>query len=317
LVLDKTTCDFGRVKPGSSHTAVFHLMNEGSGVLKIRDVLKCCGAVVRVEKNELTPGESGAITAEYRVPYGSGITTKRIVVVTNDPKNSQKDLTVTGEVVQTLTWNPTQFRLPVYAPEKCPEITIRNLDRTPFSITGFTASGKAIIARFDPNHKATEFTLKPVVDVAKLKALTTPVCSIIVDLDHPDYRTISVPFEVTQPLEIAPPQIVFFDAKAGELLASVVQVQDNQGDPNAGVPLGVDSMTAKFGGRVNLRSVSPKKAGCDLNLEIWPAMGKDNEAFSSDQLVVKLKDGRELTVPLRVFFQSPTVSSTAGQSSTK
>jgi hypothetical protein len=313
IVVEKTMYDLGQIKPGSINSATFHLTNAGVSVLRITDIKKCCGTTVEIEKMELRPGESTVLLARYNAPMISGDVSKRIELVTNDPASPTRELTITGRVIQTLTWTPSQFKLSVHGETvNCPEIVIKSLDGTAFSVKGFAATGHMITADFDPNQKATKFTLRPTVSTAKLRALTTASCSIAVDLDHPDYKTVTVPFEVIQPLQATPLQVFVFKAKVGEPVAKMVQVQDNEADPNTASQVAVASVTAKYGSRVEVRSVAPTNAGCNLNLEIWPARGKESEAFSSDQLVVKLKDGREVTVPLRVFFQSPTVSSTAG-----
>ncbi len=312
LVLDKTTFDFGKVKTGSTNTAVFRLSNSGDSPLDITDVQKCCGAIIKLDKSRLAPQENTVLTAEYRAMQGAGQLLKKIGIVTNDPMKPRVELTITGDIVATLAWAPVQFKIALNGDRtQCPDITIKSLDGKVFSIEGFAATGQAITARFDPNQKDTAFTLRPIVDLARLKALPTSTCSVLVNLDHPDYKTVSVPFEVVQPLQVTPLQLLVFNVKAGEPVAKVVQIQDSQMDPNTAASIAVESVVAQNGSRVELRGVTPRKAGCDLNLEIWPAKANENEAFSSDQLVVKLKDGRELTVPLRAFYQSPAVSSAA------
>ena len=38
LIIDKSICDFGNIKPNSTHTAVFNLTNAGKKTLVIEDV---------------------------------------------------------------------------------------------------------------------------------------------------------------------------------------------------------------------------------------------------------------------------------------
>ncbi len=316
LAVDRLAYDLGEIKPNTASIAVFHLTNDGGSPLQITDVKKCCGAVIKLEKKKLAPGETGVLTVEYRVAQGVGTIAKKIRIVSNDPTNPLTELTVTAEMVQTLAWTPARFSLSSHESNvKCPEISIKSLDGTVFSVKGVVATGQIITANFDPNQRAAQLTLKPEVDMAKLNASATSTGSLAISLDHPDYKTIKVPFDVVPPVQATPAQILVFDAREGDSIAKVVGVQDNQADPNIGSPVLIEAVTAMNGSRVELRTVTPKKAGCELNLVIWPAKGKGNEAFAKDQLVVKLKDGREVTVPLRVFFQSPTVSSTVAPSS--
>jgi hypothetical protein len=317
LVLDRTTYDFGHIKTGTNPMAVFRLTNEGTKAVRITGVKKCCGAVVKLEKNELLPGESGVLTAEFSIGQSTGLMERKIGVVTDAGGNTEIELTVKAEIMQTLSTTPSRLSIRAFSRLECPEITIKSLDGTAFAIRAFAASGGSLTAAFDPNRKATTFTLKPTVDMARIEALPSPHGSIAITLDHPDNKSVNLAFDVIRALDALPPQVVMFNAKNGESVSRVVQLRDNEADPNANTSPTIESVGAKNGSRVALRGVTPKKAGCDLNLEIWPAKSKDNEVFSSDQLVVKLKDGRELAVPLRVFFQSPTVSSTAGQGAAK
>jgi hypothetical protein len=304
------------MSPNSRNSATFQITNSGGGALRIMDVKTCCGTVVKLDKKELSPGDSTALWVEVTTSEKAGTMANRIRLVTNDPGRPYAEVTIEGTVIETLRWTPTKFDLSPFGGDMhCPDIRIEGLDGDAFSITGFASTGDAITASFDPNATATEFILKPTIDMTRFKKLTIPTGSIMVSLSHADYKRITVAFNVVQPMEAKPAQILVFGAKADEPIVETVQLQDNQIQPNAGVAIEIASVTARNGSRVALRGVTPNKTGCDLNLEIWPARDKETEAFSSDQLVVRLKDGRELTVPLRVFYQVSAVSGAAGPSS--
>ncbi len=66
IVLDTTSYNFGKIKPRRRNIAVFRFRNAGSQPLKIADISKCCRAIVKSDKKELAPGQSGAVTVEYR-----------------------------------------------------------------------------------------------------------------------------------------------------------------------------------------------------------------------------------------------------------
>lgn len=65
LVVKNSSYDFGNIKPGSTNTAIFNFTNVGDRLLKITNVKRCCGVVIKLDKEELTPGESGVLTAQY------------------------------------------------------------------------------------------------------------------------------------------------------------------------------------------------------------------------------------------------------------
>ena len=147
IVFDKIKYDLGEIKPRSTNIATFGFRNTGSKPLKITNVKKCCGAVVNLDKRELAPGERGVLIAEYQTGQGAGILNKKITLFTDDPENPQTELTITGKVIRTLEWTPTRFELSAYDKDNvCPEITIKSLDDTPFSIKGFTATGHCLSA---------------------------------------------------------------------------------------------------------------------------------------------------------------------------
>ncbi len=312
IVLEKRTHDFNKIRPDSTSKACFCLTNAGGSTLQIADVKQCCGAVVNLDKRELAPAESTVLTAEYHAGQTAGVLRKQIGLSTNDPENPQIQLTIMGEVVPTLAWTPERFAIAEYEENvTCPQIVIRSLDGTPFSIKGLTATGRCLSAEFDPNHKATEFTLEPKVDINRLNALATGNGTIRIDLNHPDYEMIQLGFTVALALQATPAQLFVFNARAGESVLRPIQVRDNQADPNTGSVVQIDSVAFKNGGRVELRDMTASKTGCELKLEIWPVAGKENESFTTDQLVIRMKDGRELTVPVRVFYPTPAVSGTA------
>ncbi len=315
IVVDKTVYDLGDIKPNSTHMAVFHLRNGGAGTLRITEVKRCCGAVIKLEKQELVPSESAVLTAEFHVAQGSDIFSKKIALLTNDPESEQTELTITGKVVQTLTWTPAQFEIAAFKETiTCPRITIKSLDKVPFSIQGFTATGQCLAGDFDSSRKATEFKLQPRVDMAKFNALRTLNGTVRIELDHPDYKVISVPFSVVPPLQAIPPQILLFNAVAGESIIRPVQVQDNQAGGSTEAAARLESVVCKNGTRVELRAVTPDKTKCDLKVELWPTGNAEGESFSTDELVIRMKDGRELSVPVRMFYKPPSRPGTPAQS---
>ncbi len=64
FVLEKSIHNFGKIKPNTTNTAIFTYTNAGNKPLQIKNVQKCCGAVVTLDKEELAPGQSGTLTAK-------------------------------------------------------------------------------------------------------------------------------------------------------------------------------------------------------------------------------------------------------------
>jgi hypothetical protein len=170
LMFETSTFDFGKVKPSSENTAVFSYTNVGDKPLKIKNLHKCCGAAVTLDKEQLAPGETGTLTAKYSVGKGTGVFTRAISFSTNDPQKQQMNFTIKGEVTQTLQWSPDTLELASYGKDiKSPEITIKSLNDTPFAIKSFNSTKDCFKADYDPNSKAKEFVLKPAVNADKVK----------------------------------------------------------------------------------------------------------------------------------------------------
>jgi hypothetical protein len=312
IMLENTSYNVGEVKPMTKTNAVFNFRNVGDSTLQIMELKSCCGVPAKVDKKDLMPGEAGVLTAQYSAGPVTGVFAKKVSMLTNDPQEPRIELTITGKVVQTLTWEPTHFEVSTANDMlACPAITIRSLNGAAFSVRGFSATGECMTAAFDPAHRATEFTLKPRAEMAKLELLTGSRGRLSIDLDHPDYKVVYVDFDVVPLFEVIPRQVVVFDAKPGEPILRSVQLRYNQAVASARAPFDVASVVSKTGARVEVRSVTQIDMGCEIQLTIWPRGDDAHGSFSADQLLIKMKDGPELNVPVRVFYQSPQLSNAA------
>ncbi|MBM4028511.1 MAG: DUF1573 domain-containing protein [Planctomycetes bacterium] len=305
IVVDKMTYDFAEVRPDSKKTATFRLTNAGSSTLRITDVQRCCGAVVKLEKKELSPGESGVLTTEFVAGSMPQALNKKIRLLTNDPEKPQIELAITGKVVPTLAWTPPRFEIAAYQEIiTCPEITIKSLDGKPFAVKGFSATGACLTADFDPSHTASELTLKPQVDRAKLAAAEFSNGRVKIEVTHPDYEAIYLDFAIKPVFEITPARIFVVNAEPGRAVLRTLQVQDRRTTASGDVAGQIESVTFKDGGRVEVRGVTNGGKGCEMSLAIWPAGEQTRESLWSDQLLIQMKEGRQLTIPVHVLFKT-------------
>ena len=305
LVVDTNTYDFGTIGAGDTKKGVFNLSNAGDKTLVIKQIDKCCGAVITIDQNEIEPGQSALLTAEYHASQGPGLFSKKITVHTNDPQNLEKTLTIKGMVMETLEWSPTDFEVATFKHTDIPDITIKSLNNKPFSIKNFASTNGSITADFDPNAKATEFTLKPEANLEKLKTIKAGSGNISILLDHPDYTVISLSFQLIKPLQASPSQIVVTGVKKGELLEKTIEIYDNAAPPDENIFEQIESITVPEGAKVEVLKHDALKNGCRILLKIQPS---DNDAqqalsFIRDSLIIKMKDGSQLNVPLRIYYQ--------------
>jgi hypothetical protein len=310
LTLNKNIYDFGVIKTLSTNKAVFRLTNTGGKSLIISDIKKCCGAVISLDKKELAPGENGILTAEYYTDLETGLFKKTIDITTNDPNNPRTTLTVTGKVIQTLKWKPESFKIASFGKDSnCPEIKITSLDSTKFSVKKFSSSCLFLAAAYDSNYTSTEILLKPKIDVDRIKELNINKGSVNIELAHPDYKTISLNFDIIPSLQSTPAQILVFNADVNEPVTKYIELQDNQFQNNANISTQIESIVSEAGTKVEIVQSMMVNKICKLDLKIITAKNKIEESVFKDQLVIKLKDGRSLNVPIRIFYTTQTMTS--------
>ncbi len=91
--------DFGTLKEGQKKTYEFVLTNKGKSDLIIRKIKSSCGCtVVKPETKIIKPGKSTKLVTTFNSAGKSGRQRKKIIITTNDPKNSSVNLNVIGVV---------------------------------------------------------------------------------------------------------------------------------------------------------------------------------------------------------------------------
>ncbi len=305
LVVDTNSYDFGKINQGDIKKGIFNLSNKGDKTLVIQEIEKCCGAVIKIDKNEIPPGQSTLLTAEYHASQGAGLFSRNITVHTNDPQNLQKTLTIKGTVIQTLEWSPTNFSVATYQHTDIPDIIIRSLNNKPFSIRKITSTNQSITADFDPDVKATEFTLKPKADMEKIKTIEADNGDISIQLDHPDYAVISLSFQLIKPLQVSPSQIVVTRASKGEPIEKTLEIHDNAAPADENIFEQIKLIISSKGANVEMLKHENLGNTCKIDLKITPSEDEIKQAQSTlrDEVVIKMSDGRQLNIPVRIYYE--------------
>lgn len=95
----ETQHNFGKVNEGNIVEYSFVFKNAGGSTLNIKDVRTSCGCTAAlVSKDNLAPGEEGTIKVELDTKNRSGKMSRTITVLTNDPVDPNKVLTVYAEI---------------------------------------------------------------------------------------------------------------------------------------------------------------------------------------------------------------------------
>ncbi|MEA3318139.1 MAG: DUF1573 domain-containing protein [Bacteroidota bacterium] len=99
LSLQEKTYNFGTAKQKTKVKHAFKFKNEGKSDLIIRKIRSSCGCTtVAPEKTVIKPGETSSFTAIFSTSMRKGNQRKSIYLITNDPKNSNTRLTISGKV---------------------------------------------------------------------------------------------------------------------------------------------------------------------------------------------------------------------------
>jgi hypothetical protein len=299
ITIEKDVCDLGEVGVDTKLTGQFQFTNTGSTPLKITQVVGCCGVTTTGVQTgqEYAPGQSGTLEFDFKaLSIPNPAVTRILYLQTNDPERRIVTLTIKVAVVRRVDYKPERLKLVLRRPNAgCPEITLTSLDHKPFSITDFEATAGSINAEFSPEVKATEFILKPKVDMAKLEHNMSGRISI--DLTHPECRNVELWYDVLAEYTISPPNIMMFGLKVGQGVQRDFWILNNYQED-----FEIESVSSQKG-TIKLLEKTKVDSRYQLRVEVVPPPRKRDETLTTDTLEIKIKDGKTLTVPFRGFYQ--------------
>lgn len=98
---EKKNIGFGEIQPGKKVNCDFLLINKGKSNLIVRKIKTSCGCTaVTVGQTTLAPGQKTTIRAIFDSAGRSGRQYKSVSVITNDPKNPEITLNLSGTVAE-------------------------------------------------------------------------------------------------------------------------------------------------------------------------------------------------------------------------
>jgi Protein of unknown function (DUF1573) len=288
ITFEKTVYNFGEVSPSKKYDGQFKFTNTGSGVLKITQIKKCCGAVVTLDKHELAPGQSAELKVVYTSGQGAGLVSKQLRISSNDPTNPEVTLTIKARVVPKVDYQPQRITLALNQENAgCPKITLRSLDKRPFSITAFQSTGESITADVDPSVEATKFVLHPKVDLEKLRKRTAGFVAI--SLTHPQMSRVIIYFNTLPHFRTTPGSIILFNPEPHKPIIRKITVINNYGGP-----FEIES-TSSDKGIAKVLSRQPIAGGYQLEVQVTPP-APDRTGRFTDLLTVHVKGGEAVRI---------------------
>lgn len=98
ITFDKTTFDYGTIKPSSDGIRFFTVTNTGDKPLVLSNVKASCGCTTPdFSTDPIMPGKSAKIKVGYNTTLNGGFN-KMIEVFSNDPANSRSVIYIKGTV---------------------------------------------------------------------------------------------------------------------------------------------------------------------------------------------------------------------------
>jgi hypothetical protein len=265
--------------------------------LEITKVGKCCsvGAGLAEGKTEYAPGESGAVTIEWRSASKASVFKRQVTIHSNDNANPEVKLDLQGKVVPKIVWEPKRLRLLLNEDNAgCSKVTIRSIDDKPFSITGFKSTGDCINADFDASVEATKFVLEPVVGVEKLGKNMKGTVNI--SLTHPAGDVAIVLFDVLPEYTAKPQFIHLLNPEPNKPIFRKIDLLNNYGED-----FEIESVSSKDN-NVAIKIIEQKKIrnGYQLNVELT-VLADEVKSRVTDEFSISLKGGEKLVIGCRGY----------------
>ncbi len=296
LTIKKVVYDLGEIGPEQKKTIEVQFTNSGNGPLIIKQPNGCCGiSVPKIRKKKYAPGQNGILKVEYTSGKYLGTETKQMHVSSNDKSKPEIPLTIQAKIVTKVEWEPKSIKLLLEGENTtCPQITISTLDNRPFSITDFKSTLNCITANVNPKATAAKFVLEPRIDAEKIQENMKGF--IHISLKHPEWKTVTIPFNVSPIFTIEPSQIIIFNAEPKKPLQKSVRIASSLGKE-----FDVEAVSSQNN---FIKVLSQKKGETDylLDLEITPPDTTNTEQVFTDTLFIKIKSGPKIEIPCNGFY---------------
>ncbi len=118
--------DFGKAYKGDKVEHVYKFANRGKATLEIIKVKPSCGCTAAVLSNKtVLPGETGEIKATFKTVSYNGKVKKTISVLSNDPNTPNHKLTISGEVIEEISFKPKNINFGSFRADNKPDITVK------------------------------------------------------------------------------------------------------------------------------------------------------------------------------------------------
>lgn len=310
IVMTKGMHDFDKIGPGTVHVAHYEFKNEGSKTLLVKNIQSTCGCSLPTlikdgqkfvmpikEPVGFEPGQSGQVEVTFTAPTNKGSTTKHMYIISDDPQTPRAQFSVKADVIVKVEAAPEQVDLKLDVDNAgMPDIVVKSTDGKEFSIESIFVAQQAINIPFDRTAKATEFTLKPTVDIDKLGQSQTGVIQI--KTTHPQSGTLMVRYNIKPLYELTNPRFILQNVEPGTPI-----FRENVIRSNYGKAAEIESWTSRNG---YMEIEKQEQDGDHINITVKitpPEQSSASRRYITDELTIAMKDGQNLTIRCSGWFR--------------
>ena len=126
IFFENPNFDFGKSYKGDKVEHVYKFENRGKATLEIKKVKPSCGCTAAVLSNStVLPGEAGEIKATFNTGSYQGKVKKTISVLSNDPNTPNHKLTISGEVIEEISFKPKNINFGSFRADNQSDKTVK------------------------------------------------------------------------------------------------------------------------------------------------------------------------------------------------
>jgi len=155
--------DFGKAYKGDKVEHVYKFENRGKATLEIKKVKPSCGCTAAVlSNNTILSGETGEIKATFNTRSYGGKVKKTISVLSNDPNTPNHKLTISGDVIEEISFKPKNINFGSFSAgnqsDKTVKVSVKSQSGPYFKIVEVTSS-KPFVETSEIEGKNGEYTI--------------------------------------------------------------------------------------------------------------------------------------------------------------
>ncbi len=301
LTAKKMEIDFGTVDPRQIVHGKFILLNDGKEPLEIdKRIGKSCGCTVpSLKKYKLKPGETCELSIQFTAGNIPGLSRKQVWVMTKPPALPERlTLTITANVREIVHSAPKHWNFEVKkgSANNTIPLVLKSGDGKAFRVLSYTCTGQVVKLQLD-SKKSLTHTIPIKVDLDKLRQ--TPQGIVMVRIDHPKVKLVTVQFDSVMPFSAYPASKRFFYMEPGKTERASIKIVSNFGQKFS---LG---KLVPQNGYIKVLGTKKTEDGYQIDIGFTIPKNEAKRLFVSDYLTVNIKGHPKDALRIRCYGRVP------------